>query len=573
MSEQQQEIPERPKEGEQPAAGAAAGEGEKGPSKSALKKAAKEKEKAEKRARLAAEEAARKKADEANDVSKEDYGELPMVREQTGPKYEQLVELATEHEGKDITQANGPKAVFRATVLNARNQSAKLSFLTFAQQEHSIQAVVAGSDTLSKQMVKFAGSIPTLSEVLVHGVLAKPFEPVKSTTVQNLEVHVTKLYLLNKADSQLPLQVADAEGRIPAEGEDNAVSNDGKAIVSLDTRLNNRTLDLTANLNHSILKIRSGVKKLFREFLEERGFLDVDVPEMLGAATEGGASVFEVKYFDKKGYLAQSPQFYKQRLIAARFEKVMMIGHVFRSENSNTNRHLTEFVGLDLEMAFNQHYHEVVSLLENLFLYIFNGLNERYKKETEHVRTVYHVEPFKLPEAGKVPRLEFKEGIQMLRDAGEEVGDFDDLSTPQEKKLGALVLEKYNSDFYVLDKYPLEVRPWYTMPTVETQAAYDPKNPNAGYSNSYDFFMRGQEIMSGAQRIHKAEFLEQRMKEHPNAVDPKHQGIAPYVDAFRQGCPPHAGGGIGLERIVMLWLGLPNVRLATAFPSDPRRLP
>ncbi|KAM3422393.1 hypothetical protein BST61_g2745 [Cercospora zeina] len=202
MSEQQQEIPERPKEGEQPAAGAA-GEGEKGPSKSALKKAAKEKEKAEKRARLAAEEAARKKADEANDVSKEDYGELPMVREETGPKYEQLAELAAEHEGKDITQANGPKAVFRATVLNARNQSAKLSFLTFAQQEHTIQAVVAGSDTLSKQMVKFAGSIPTLSEVLVHGVLAKPFEPVKSTTVQNLESLMPKaVYLLKERTMQ-----------------------------------------------------------------------------------------------------------------------------------------------------------------------------------------------------------------------------------------------------------------------------------------------------------------------------------------------------------------------------------
>jgi aspartyl/asparaginyl-tRNA synthetase len=134
------------------------------------------------------------------------------------------------------------------------------------------------------------------------------------------------------------------------------------------------------------------------------------------------------------------------------------------------------------------------------------------------------------------------------------------------------VLKKYGTDFYVLDKYPLAIRPFYTMPSAETQAAYDPKDPNAGTSNSYDFFMRGQEIMSGAQRIHDATFLEKRMRECVTPVDPKNEGLRDYVNAFRYGCPPHAGGGIGLERIVMLWLGLPNVRLASLFPRDPSRL-
>lgn len=146
-------------------------------------------------------------------------------------------------------------------------------------------------------------------------------------------------------------------------------------------------------------------------------------------------------------------------------------------------------------------------------------------------------------------------------------------STPDEKHLGRLVLEKYGTDFYVLDKYPLAIRPFYTMPSIDAPAHQaNASNPNEGYSNSYDFFMRGQEIMSGAQRIHNAEFLKKRMKEHVTPVDPEGPGLKDYVDSFRYGCPPHAGGGIGLERIVMLWLGLPNVRLASLFPRDPGRL-
>ncbi|EME38968.1 aspartyl-tRNA synthetase-like protein [Dothistroma septosporum NZE10] len=566
-------LPERPKEvGEQPTEG---GE-KKGPSKNELKKMAKEKEKAEKAAKRAAEEEAKKKADEASDVSKDDYGQLPYVRASAGVTHDTLAELAEQHGGKEFEEDKRPNVVFRATVANARNQSAKLSFLNFKQHPNrisdTIQAVVAASDTLSRQMVKFAGNLPTESKVIVHGVLNTPKEPIKSATIQNMEVHIRKIYTLGKVENQLPLQVADAERAIPAENEENATSEDGRPLVSLNTRLTNRTIDLKSNLNHAIFGIKEGVQDLFREFLKARKFRVINTPKLLGAATEGGANVFESTYFDKKAYLAQSPQLYKQMMIAADFERVMEIGSVFRAENSNTARHLTEFIGLDLEMAFEENYHEVVSLLEELMLYIFNGLKTQYKKETDLVRSVYAVEEFKLPEAGKVPRLDFAEGIKMLRDAGVEVNDFDDLSTPDEKKLGALVLEKYGSDFYVLDKFPLAVRPFYTMPSKETMEKYDEKDPNAGYSNSYDFFMRGQEIMSGAQRIHDATYLEKRMREHVTPVDPQAPGLKDYVDCFRYGCPPHAGGGIGLERIVMLWLGLPNVRLASLFPRDPGRL-
>ena len=472
-----------------------------------------------------------------------------------------------------MDEAGGPHIVFKAVVANSRGQSAKLAFMELEQDYNTIQAVIAASETLSRQMVKFATSIPSQSVVIVHALVKKPKEPVKSTTIQHLEAHIKKIYVEGRADQQLPMQVADAERPIPLEGEEEQkAEDDGRPIVQLNTRLNNRVIDLRARHNQAIFRIKMGVVELFKEFLLTHNFIDVQSPALLGAPSEGGANVFEVTYFGGKAYLAQSPQLYKQMLIAARYRRVMAVGPVFRAENSNTARHLTEFTGLDMEMALSKKdYHEVVGLLENLMLHIFKGLRARYSKETDLVRSIYHVEDFKLPEAGKVPRLSFSEGIAMLREDGVEVGDMDDLSTPDEKRLGALVLKKYGTDFYVLDKYPLAVRPFYTMPDPSTYGK-DPSNPNAGFSNSYVFFMRGQEIMSGAQRIHQASFLEKRMREHESPVDPNSPGLKDYVNAFRAGCNAHAGGGIGLERIVMLWLGLPNVRLASLFPRDPTRL-
>ena len=265
-------------------------------------------------------------------------------------------------------------------------------------------------------------------------------------------------------------------------------------------------------------------------------------------------------YFKGKSYLAQSPQLYKQQLIAADFERVFEVAPVFRAENSNTHRHMTEFTGLDLEMAFEEHYDEVVDLLGELFVFIFSELKTRYAKEIALVRKQYPVEEFKLPKDGKMVRIPFKEGIAMLREAGKEIDDLEDLSTENEKFLGKLVREKYDTDFYILDKFPLNIRPFYTMPDAE----------DSRYSNSYDFFMRGEEILSGAQRIHDAELLRERMKAH--GVHPEDPGLEDYCNAFTYGCPPHAGGGIGLERVVMFYLDLKNIRRASLFPRDPKRL-
>jgi len=320
--------------------------------------------------------------------------------------------------------------------------------------------------------------------------------------------------------------------------------------------LDNRILDLRTPTNQAIFRLQAGVCALFRETLAKSGFVEIHTPKIISAASEGGANVFKVSYFKGSAYLAQSPQLYKQMAIAADFDRVFTVGGVFRAEDSNTHRHLTEFVGLDLEMAFKFHYHEALDTIGNLFTSIFRGLRDRYQNEISTVNVQFPHEPFKFLDPPL--RLEFPEAVQMLREAGVEMGDEDDLSTPAEKLLGRLVKAKYDTDFFILDKFPLAVRPFYTMP--------DPTNPK--YSNSYDMFMRGEEILSGAQRIHDPNFLTERAKLHQIDLST----IAAYIDSFRYGCPPHAGGGIGMERVCMLYLGLDNIRKTSMFPRDPKRI-
>jgi len=325
--------------------------------------------------------------------------------------------------------------------------------------------------------------------------------------------------------------------------------------VGQDVRLVNRFIDLRTRPNQAIFRVQAGVCHFFREYLYTNGFQEIHSPKMISAASEGGANVFKLGYFGTPAFLAQSPQLYKQMAINSDFDKVFEIGPVFRAEDSNTHRHLTEFTGLDMEMAFKEHYHEVLDVLGNMFVHIFKGLQRDFAHEISVVREQFDREPFEFLEP--TLRLAWPDAISMLREAGEEIDDFEDLSTVMEKRLGALVKAKYHTDFYMLDKFPLVIRPFYTMP--------DPENPL--YSNSYDLMMRGEEIMSGAQRIHDYDMLLERAKEHEIDLST----IQSYLESFKYGSFPHAGGGVGMERVVMLFLGLPNIRKSSMFPRDPKR--
>lgn len=220
---------------------------------------------------------------------------------------------------------------------------------------------------------------------------------------------------------------------------------------------------------------------------------------------------------------------------------------------------------MDMEMVIKEDYREIVYMLEGLFLHIFRNLEKDCQEQIALIRKIYPSEPFTLPEDGKEVRLTFAEGQKLLREEGPEefrhVTDDEDMSTPQEKALGAIIRKKYGTDFYVLDKFPESARPFY--------AKEDPADPKV--TNAYDFFMRGQEIMSGGQRINDPTELEVRMRK--KGVDPNQPGLKEYVDVFKQsGCPPHGGGGIGLDRVVAFYLNLPNVQLAAYYPRTPGRL-
>lgn len=216
-------------------------------------------------------------------------------------------------------------------------------------------------------------------------------------------------------------------------------------------------------------------------------------------------------------------------------------------------------------MEIEDHYHEVIDMIEGVMLHIFRGLQTRCKEQVDLIRAIYPSDDFLLPEPGREVRLTFAEGQKLLREEGPEeyrhVSDDEDMSTPQEKALGALVRKKFATDFYVLDKFPEGARPFYTIE--------DPANPKV--TNAYDFFMRGQEILSGGQRIHTPELLEARLRK--KGIDPASQGIKEYVDVFRSaGVPPHGGGGIGLDRVVAWYLNLPSVHLTSYYPRTPKRL-
>lgn len=515
-------------------------------SKKAAKKAAAKEAKAAKKAEHKANNP-QVQNDETNeeDISSGKYGNLPLIRsESTYPQREFLTV-------QDLTKDVAGKIVWIRTRLHAVRARGKQCFAVLRQQEFTVQAIVCVNDKTSKQMVKFASNITKESILDIEAEVVTVQQKIESCTQQNVELSVNQIWVVSASAPVLPLQIEDASR--PEKNDDPESLN---IRVNQDTRLDNRILDLRTSANQAIFKLEAGVCKLFRDILTDWGFTEIHTPKIIPAASEGGANVFTVSYFKGSAYLAQSPQLYKQMAIAADFEKVFTVGAVFRAEDSNTHRHLTEFVGLDLEMAFKYHYHEVMNTLGNLFTSIFRGLRDNYATEITTVGQQFSVEPFKFLDPPLV--LQFPQAVEMLRNAGVEMGDEDDLSTPSEKLLGRLIKAKYDTDFYILDKYPLAVRPFYTMP--------DPENSR--FSNSYDMFMRGEEIISGAQRIHDPALLMERAKHHGIDI----QKIAAYIDSFKYGCPPHAGGGIGMERVVMLYLGLDNIRKTSMFPRDPKRI-
>lgn len=464
----------------------------------------------------------------------------------------------------------GTKIWLRARVNTCRKQGGKLCFLNLRQNLATVQAVIFGAE-----MAGFAGALPDESVVDVFGEVSCPEVPIKTATQGDVEVQVERIYCVGRSQT-LPLQLADLQ-----RSEEECEKDPNFSKVTRDNRLNNRVIDLRTAANQAIFRMQSGVCALFREYLSSLDFTEIHTPKLIGASSEGGADVFRVDYFGGNAYLAQSPQLYKQMVLMADMDRVFEIGPIFRSEKSLTHRHMTEFMGLDMEMVFNDHYSEVLDVLDGMFNHIFTGLNQRFKDEIEAVRKQYPFEDLKW----KFPclRLTFQEAIELLKAEGPAIlearlketdKDYDrgliqrhlesilahdieeDIGTEDERVLGQIMRAIHGEEFYIIDKFPREVRPFYSMG--------DPKDSR--WANAYDFFLRGEEITSGAQRIHDPKMLQ------ANAEAKGIELHQPYLDSFKYGAYPHAGAGIGLERVVMLFLNLPNIRSTSLFPRDPKRL-
>lgn len=314
--------------------------GAEGSSKSSLKKAAREKEKAEKAARRLEHEKQEREKAAASDTARHLYGLLPSAPEVSpSSQFTNLSELYNVTEDQEIT--------VDVRVHNARAQTAKLAFLVLREGPDTIQAVIAegGDNKVSRQMVKWSGGINIESIVRVTGLVKQPKEPIKSTSISNFELHVQRIYLISEAAERLPIQLKDCMRPPPvgdeAQGEIE-VNSQRPPSLSLNARLNNRVLDLRTAANQAIFQLQSGISNLFIEHMNKHNFIWVQSAKIAGAATEGGSGAFEIKYFDTKAYLTQSPQFFKQMAIAMDMKRVCEIGPVFRAENSNTHRHLTE---------------------------------------------------------------------------------------------------------------------------------------------------------------------------------------------------------------------------------------
>lgn len=430
----------------------------------------------------------------------------------------------------------------------------KIAFLVIRQAGYTVQCVFQVEDkVVSKGLIKFVSSLSKESIIDVEGIVV-PNSSVSGTT-QEVELKGQKVFCVSKA-APLPFNLEDA-ARSDKDFEKAQEQEDLQYVrVNSDTRLNYRVLDLRTPANQAIFRIQSYVSMLFRQFLVNRGFVEIHTPKLIAGASEGGAAVFKLDYKGQPACLAQSPQLHKQMAICADFGRVFEIGPVFRAENSFTHRHLCEFTGLDLEMEIKEHYSEVLDIVDGMFVFIFDGLHEHCAKELEAINEQYPFERLKYLK--KSLHLTFEEGVQLLKEDGVEVDPLGDLDTPSERRLGVLVKEKYGTDFYILHRYPLAVRPFYTMPC----------HDNPQYSNSFDVFIRGEEIISGAQRVHDPELLVSRAE----ACGIEANTVSTYIDSFRWGAVPHGGVGVGLERVVMLFCALSNIRKASMFPRDPTRL-
>ena len=322
--------------------------------------------------------------------------------------------------------------------------------------------------------------------------------------------------------------------------------------ANIDTRMDYRWIDLRSKKNNLMLKVQSTFVEGMREFLYKNDFTEIHTPKLIGAASESGSEVFEVKYFDRKAYLAQSPQFYKQMAIASGLERVFEVAPAFRAENSNTYRHATEYTCFDVEFAYINSFNDVMDLEEDLLIAGLKKVKEKYESEINELFNTEVIIPTK-----PFPRIKLNDLYKELHERynyeipSEDVGD---MNSETEKLTSKFALEKYGHEFIFVTDFSKTKRAFYHMRDNDIPLGYD-------------LIWKGTEITTGAQREHRYEVLKRQCEEKGLGKD-----VEFYLNFFKYGCPPHGGFGIGVDRLTMLLLNLPSLKEEMFIFRGPNRI-
>ena len=406
-----------------------------------------------------------------------------------------------------------------------------VQFVILKDNTGKVQMTIEKSLEDNKEMVEIISTLPLESTVKVNcKVVLNP-----NVKLNGMELIPTKIEVTSRSENELPFNYKDLDN------------------VNLDTRLDYRFIDLRNERNMKIFEIQSVIVKYMREYLYNHKFTEIHTPKLIGAASESGSEVFEVKYFDRKAYLAQSPQFYKQMAMASGFNRIFEVAPCFRAENSNTSRHATEFTSFDVEFSYINSFNDVMNLEAEMLTYALTKTNEECG---EDIKNIFGTE-IKVPTL-PFPKMALKDVYKELEERYGYVlpeSEKNDLTTEAEKLVYRLAKDKFDHEFMFITDYPAEKRAFYHM-----------RDEN-GILQGYDLIWRGVEITTGAQREHRYEEIVKNANEKGLGEDVKF-----YLEFFKYGCPPHGGFAIGIDRLTMLLLGISNVKESMFLFRGPNRL-
>lgn len=433
---------------------------------------------------------------------------------------------------KDLKATVGTEVTIAGWV-DIRRDQGKLVFMDMRDMSGKVQCVVLPNHTEAMEAVKEVRTEWVLK--IVGMVNNRPEKNIKAGVLNgDIELEITKVEILAEA-APLPFDMSLTGYNL-----------------ELTTELDNRALVLRHPKLQAIFKVQETIIDSFREFLKQNMFFEFQAPAITPATAEGGAEVFQVNYFDKKAFLTQSPQLYKQIVMSA-FERCFSVNKVFRAEPSSTTRHITEIVSLDAEMSFIDSWTDIRDMAEETVRYILKQVETKHR---EHLELVGSTLPVMIE---KTPTLSLREVQQKIFDKfGRDVRGEKDTNPQDEREISEIIKEETGSDFVFIYGYPTRKKPFYVYP--------NPEEPE--FNEGMDLICRGIEWLSGGRRINKYDQLQEHVKEW--GMDPNK--IKMFLEAFKYGVPPEGGFALGAERMTMQILGLKNIREATMFPRDMHRI-